>query len=99
VLAFNGLAAPSAERRIAGALGTGRALDGMEELRRELHAPRALRDHGFEESDIPAAAEAIVSAVPPGNPRPVTVSDLRRLLHAAWDGANPETMETNESSK
>jgi hypothetical protein len=27
--------------------------------------------------------------VPPGNPRPVTAGDLRRLLRAAWAGADP----------
>jgi alcohol dehydrogenase class IV len=92
VLAFNGPAAPEAEERIAAALGAGRALDGLEALRRELGAPRALRDYGFAESDIPAAAEAILPRVPPGNPRPVTAGDLRRLLRAAWQGADPAVM-------
>jgi maleylacetate reductase len=91
VLAFNGPAAPEAERRIAVALGAKQAVVGLEELRRELHAPSALRDYGFAESDIPAAAEAIRPAVPPGNPRPVSVDDLQRLLHAAWAGADPAT--------
>jgi alcohol dehydrogenase class IV len=91
VLAFNGPPAPEAERRIAAALGAERAVDGLEEFRRELQAPRALRDYGFAESDIPAAAEAIRPAVPPGNPRPVTSGDLQRLLHAAWQGADPAT--------
>jgi maleylacetate reductase len=86
VLAFNGAAAPEAEHRIAVALGADGATGGLEELRRELRAPRALRDYGLAESDIPAAAEAIVPAVPPGNPRPVTAEDLQRLLHAAWSG-------------
>jgi maleylacetate reductase len=92
VLAFNGPAAPGAERRIAEAFGTGRALDGLEDLRRALGAPRALRDYGFAESDIPAAAEAISPAVPSSNPRPVTAGDLRRLLQAAWAGASPQTV-------
>ncbi len=91
VLAFNGAAMPEAERRIADALGAGRANDGLEELRRELSAPRALRDYGFTESDIPAAADATLPAVPP-NPRPVTAGDLRRLLRAAWAGADPAAM-------
>jgi maleylacetate reductase len=96
VLAFNGPAAPEAERRIASALGAGRAIDGLQELRRELSAPRALRDYGFAESDIPAAAEAIGPAVPPGNPRPVTAGDLRRLLRAAWAGADPAVMASDQ---
>jgi maleylacetate reductase len=92
VLAFNAAAAPGAEQRIAAAFGSGRAIDGLEDLRRELRAPRALRDYGFAESAIPEAAEAIVPAVPPGNPRPVTAAGLRRLLRAAWAGADPRTV-------
>src|SRR5579863_7695479 len=89
VLAFNGPTAPDAERRIAAAFGSDRAIDGLEDLRRELDAPRALRDYGFTEDAIPAAAEAILPAVPESNPRPVTVADLERLLRAAWSGADP----------
>ena len=92
VLAFNAPAAAGAERRIAEALGAGLAIDGLQDLRRELQAPRALRDYGFAESDIPAAAEAIMPAVPPGNPRPVTTDDLHRLLHAAWEGTAPQAL-------
>lgn len=86
VLAFNAPSAPDAERRIAAAFGTDRAVDGLRELRDAVHAPRALRDYGFSLDDVPAAASAILPAVPPGNPRPVTDSDLRRLLRAAWAG-------------
>jgi len=91
VLAFNGPAAPEAERRIARAFGTNRAIDGLQDLRRELSAPHALRDYGFTEDAIPAAAEAILPAVPPSNPRPVTAEDLRRLLRAAWEGDDPKS--------
>ena len=94
VLAFNGPAAPEAERRFAAALGVReRAIDGLQRLRAELDAPRALRDYGFAESDIPAAAEAIRPAVPASNPRPVTAAGLRRLLRAAWAGDDPVTVE------
>jgi maleylacetate reductase len=89
VLAFNAPAAPEAERRIAAAFGTPGAIDGMQALRGELGAPRALRDYGFTEDAIPEAAEAILPAVPPSNPRPVSAGDLRRLLRAAWSGADP----------
>jgi maleylacetate reductase len=89
VLAFNAPAAPEAERRIAAAFGSPAALDGLQSLRDELDAPRALRDYGFNEDAIPEAAQAILPAVPPSNPRPVTAEDLRRLLHAAWSGAAP----------
>jgi maleylacetate reductase len=89
VLAFNGPAAPDAERRIAAAFSTNRAIDGLQDLRRELDAPHALRDYGFTEDAIPAAAEAILPGVPPSNPRPVTAEDLERLLRAAWSGSDP----------
>ena len=90
VLAFNSPYAPAAERRIAGAFGTNRAIDGLQDLRRELDAPHALRDFGFSEDAIPEAADAILPVVPPGNPRPVTAGDLRSLLRAAWSGADPK---------
>jgi alcohol dehydrogenase class IV len=101
VLAFNGPAAPAAERRIAAALGgaeaastvgAGSALDGLNALRRELDAPRALADYGFSEDSVAEAAEAIMPSVPASNPRPVTAADLRTLLHAAWSGADPATV-------
>jgi maleylacetate reductase len=101
VLAFNAPAAPEAERRIAlsfgnGAFGNGTALGGtalggLQALRHELDAPRALRDIGFPQDAIPAAADAILPAVPPSNPRRVTAEDLRALLRAAWSGADPTT--------
>src|ERR1700722_3177456 len=100
VLAFNGPAAPDAERRIAAAFGaaglasgagTTTALGGLVALKRELSAPRALADYGFTEDCIAEAAEAILPSVPPSNPRPVTAADLRALLRAAWSGSDPET--------
>lgn len=89
VLAFNAPAAPEAQRRIAAAFGTPTAMDGLQALRAELDAPRALRDYGFTQEAIGAAADAILPAVPPGNPRQVTAQDLRGLLRAAWSGADP----------
>ena len=89
VLAFNGPAAAAAEARIAGAFGTETALEGLRVLRAKLDAPRALRDYGFQEASIPEAAAAILPSVPPSNPRPVSATDLERLLHAAWAGTDP----------
>ena len=89
VLALNGPAAPDAERRIAAALGTTSALDGLVALKDELGAPRALKDYGFTEDSIAEAAEAILPSVPPSNPRQVTAADLRALLRAAWSGSDP----------
>ena len=89
VLALNAPYAPEAQRRLAGAFGTATALDGLQQLRATLDAPRALRDHGLQESDIPAAVEAIMPVVPPSNPAPVTPEILAYLLHAAWGGKDP----------
>jgi maleylacetate reductase len=89
VLAFNGPAAPDAERRIAAAFGTASALDGLQSLKRRLNAPQALREYGFASDSIAEAAEAILPSVPPSNPRPVSAEDLRTLLRAAWSGAVP----------
>ena len=89
VLALNGPAAPGAASRIARAFGSGTALDGLQALRRCLDAPRALRDYGFDEAEIPAAVEAILPVVPDTNPAAVTADVLRRLLHDAWEGADP----------
>jgi maleylacetate reductase len=99
VLAFNGPAAPDAERRIATALnaaaltdsGTPSALGALAVLRRELDAPRALAGYGFTSAMIDEAAEAIMPSVPASNPRSVTPADLRTLLRAAWSGADPES--------
>ena len=97
VLAFNGPAAPDAERRIATALnsagfGGDSALDGLLTLKQELNAPHALADYGFTADSIDEAADAILPSVPPSNPRPVTAADLRTLLRAAGAGSDPRTV-------
>ncbi|MDX1873265.1 maleylacetate reductase [Mycolicibacterium sp. 120266] len=90
VVALNAPAAPQAAERIAEALGSATALGGLQALRARLHAPRALRDHGFLEQQIDDAIEAILPVVPDSNPAEVTALDLQRLLHNAWEGADPE---------
>ncbi|EFL29239.1 maleylacetate reductase [Streptomyces himastatinicus ATCC 53653] len=93
VLAFNAPAAPEAERRIAEAFGAASAVEGLQRLRRAVDAPEALRDHGFDEADIDDAVRAILEVVPANNPRPVARHDLRRLLRAAWHGADPSSQQ------
>lgn len=92
VLAFNASAAPEAEKRIAAAFGAGSAIEGLARLRRVVDAPRALRDYGLKETDVDDAVQAVLDVVPDGNPRVVTAADVRRLLRAAWRGADPRTM-------
>jgi maleylacetate reductase len=89
VLALNAPAAPAAERRIAAAFGSATALGGMQALRQRINAPMALRDYGFEESQIPDAVEAILLVMPESNPANVTPDELTRLLRSAWEGAEP----------
>ncbi|MFI5957362.1 maleylacetate reductase [Cryptosporangium sp. NPDC051539] len=88
VLAFNAPNAPEAADRLARAFGTPSAPAGLESLRARLDAPRALRDFGFAESEIPAAVSAILPFVPASNPTPVTPDDLALLLRAAWEGSD-----------
>jgi len=89
VLAFNAPNAPEAEQRIAAAFHARTAVEGLQQLRAELDAPTALRDYGLREADLPEAVEAILPAVPADNPTPVDSHNLARLLHAAWEGADP----------
>lgn len=89
VLAFNAPNAPEAERRIAQALGSETASQGLAALRAELDAPRALRDYGMPEDGIARAVRPILEAIPATNPTPVTEAGLRELLRKAWEGARP----------
>ncbi|TSD93674.1 maleylacetate reductase [Skermania sp. ID1734] len=92
VLAYNAPAVPHIQRRIAAALGASDALDGLQRLRRQLDAPKALSDYGFRESDIDEAVAAILPGVPDNNPRQVTAEDLGHVLRAACRGSDPATI-------
>ncbi|CAN7288135.1 maleylacetate reductase [Pseudorhodoferax sp. LjRoot39] len=88
VLAYNAGAAPQAMQRIATALGTANAAQGVQALARRLGAPVALRDIGMREEDLDrACALALRDAYP--NPRPIQAGPLRALLQAAYEGAAP----------
>jgi alcohol dehydrogenase class IV len=89
VLGLNGPHAPEAAQRIAAAFEAGDGLAGLVGLYTALGAPRALRDLGMPEDGIPQAAEAVLAAVPAGNPAPVTLDGLTALLTAAWKGDDP----------
>jgi alcohol dehydrogenase class IV len=90
VLAFNAPSVPGIERRLAKSFGATSAAGGLRRLREQVGAPRALRDYGLREADIPTAAEAVLAAVPPGNPTPVTAANVDELLRRAWAGREPE---------
>jgi maleylacetate reductase len=89
VLAMNAPAVPDLEARMAGAFGSTTALGGLLSLRDEVDAPRALRDLGMEEDEIPSAVGPIVEASPSNNPTPVTRENIERLLREAWAGKEP----------
>jgi maleylacetate reductase len=90
VLALNAPAVPDLEARMAAAFGTSTALAGLVSLRDEVDAPRALRDLGMTEDQIPDAVGPIVEASPVNNPTPVTAENIEALLRAAWTGKEPE---------
>ncbi|MCU1516602.1 MAG: maleylacetate reductase [Pseudarthrobacter sp.] len=89
VTAFNVAAASGAETRIAAALGSPGALDGLDRLYKAIDAPRSLASLGFSEDQIPEAVSLIMPHLPPSNPRPVDASGLERLQHAAWNPQRP----------
>jgi maleylacetate reductase len=89
VLALNAPAVPDVEERMAAAFGSAAALAGLLSLRDEVDAPRALRDLGMEESQIPSAVWPILEASPANNPTPVTRDTIEALLQAAWAGEQP----------
>lgn len=93
VLAFNLPQAPAAGERIAQALDAADALTGLERLRTQIGAPRALRDHGLKEADLDRAAGLILEVVPASNPRKMTSTDAAELIRAAFSGADTSALE------
>ena len=87
-LAYNSKAAPEAMQRVARAIGAESAAAGMFDLAKSLGAPTALKEIGFQESDIEAALQVALSN-PYWNPEPVTENGIRELLRNAWEGESP----------
>jgi alcohol dehydrogenase class IV len=87
-IAYNAAAAPDAMARIARALGTRSAAQGLFELAQGLKAPLALKDIGLPENAIDEAAR-LATSNPYFNPRPVTFEPIRELLRRAWAGLAP----------
>jgi alcohol dehydrogenase class IV len=87
-VAYNAVAAPEAMARIARALRTSSAAQGLYELRQQLALPRALADIGMSEAGIERAADLAVQS-PYANPRPVDRASLREVIVAAWRGDVP----------
>lgn len=86
--AYNEPAVPEALGKVARALGTVRASDGLHDLARSIGAKTALRDIGMKREDLDKAAD-IATRNPYFNPRKVTRDGIRDLLEQAWHGERP----------
>jgi alcohol dehydrogenase class IV len=87
-LAYNAPAAPDAMARIARAIGTADAAQGLYDLARRLNAKLALRDIGMPESGIEKAADlALTNAY--WNPRALERGAIHDLIARAWAGQPP----------
>jgi alcohol dehydrogenase class IV len=86
--AYNAQAAPDAMRRVARALGTSHAPQGLYDLSGRLGAPRALREIGMPEDGLDRAA-ALATENPYFNPRPIDYAGIRALLDDAFYGRPP----------
>ena len=86
--AYNAPAAPDAMLRIATALNSKSAAQGLYDLAKSLGAPTSLRELGLNETDLDRAAE-LAAANPYWNPQVVTQDGLRKLLDDAFHGRRP----------
>jgi maleylacetate reductase len=85
-LEFNAPSAPDAMVRIARALGTADAVEGLHALARRLNIPTSLRELGMRAEDLDRAADLAVT-VPYPNPRPFDRAAIRALLERAYGGS------------
>jgi maleylacetate reductase len=85
VLAWNEDAAPRAAWRIARALDTQSAADGLHALAVRLGAPLALEKLGLRPSDLDRATD-LASSQPYENPKPTAREEIRALLDRALRG-------------
>lgn len=88
--AFNRDAIPKTMARIADALGTNDAADGIYDLARDAGAPLALKDIGMKEDNLEEAIGLCLEAAPEDNPRKVDEPGMRKLLENAYEGRRPE---------
>ncbi|MFE2043025.1 maleylacetate reductase [Streptomyces sp. NPDC059477] len=88
VLAFNEEAARDRLEPLKRALNTWYPPTALQELARDLGAPRSLADLGMAADDIDRVAELVLAQSPFANPRPVSLDDVRGLLRAAHAGSD-----------
>jgi alcohol dehydrogenase class IV len=87
-VAYNAPSAPEAMTRIARALGTRSAAEGLYDLAASLGAPTSLAALGMKAGDLDRAADIAVQN-PYYNPRPITRDGIRALLEDAFEGRRP----------
>jgi maleylacetate reductase len=86
--AYTAEAAPEAMSRIARALGSASAAQGLFDLAASLGAPTSLAALGLKAADLDKAADIAVQN-PYYNPRPITREGIRALLQDAFEGRRP----------
>jgi maleylacetate reductase len=86
--AYNAKGSPEAMMRIARALGSNKAADGLYDLAKRLGAPLTLKEIGMPESGLDKAAD-IAAANPYSNPIPIERAAIRALLDDAFNGRRP----------
>jgi alcohol dehydrogenase class IV len=88
-IAYNAAAAPEAMTRIARAIESPNAAQGLYDLEQSLGAPLALKDIGMPGGGELDRAADLACASPYWNPRPIERAAIRRLLDDAWSGRRP----------
>ena len=89
--AYNASTARDAMSRVARALGSGSAAEGLFDLAASLGVPMSLEALGMKGGDLDRAAEIAVQN-PYYNPRPVTRDGIRALLQDAFEGRRPQAL-------
>jgi maleylacetate reductase len=89
VLAYNAAAAPDAMRRIANALGSENAAQGVFDLISALDGPTALKDIGMPADQLERCA-TIATENAYWNPRPIDKAGILGLLQNAYQGQRPD---------
>jgi maleylacetate reductase len=87
-MAFNSVAVPDVQKRIAQILGASEAAAGLYDFARRLGVPMGLCEIGMPESGIDCAAD-LAMANPYWNPRPLERGAIRELIARAWAGERP----------
>lgn len=86
--AYNAPAATDAMARVARALGSRSAAEGLYDLAASLGTPLSLAAIGMKADDLDAAADLAVQN-PYYNPRPISRDGIRALLQNAFEGRRP----------